>query len=341
MRKRRRRKYRSPYLDMVEISLVIVVAGSFVLPFLYFLLEGAPLSKIAREGLNILLIFSIQSMLIGGLILLSDKLSFLIKSAWLRQLLELMAVLLVSVLLLERIYLLTEKFPSPGNFKLFMGMNLLGTAFVYLFQKGLFLKQKLAERTNETQLLQKDFNQYRLQALKNQVNPHFLFNSLSVLSSLVHKNADLAEKFVIRLSEAYTYILNQKEAGHVPLAEELKFLESYFFLLQIRFENKLQLDIRVDEAEGYSIPPLILQLLLENAVKHNKMSEKMPLKLTVTQKGKQLLVENNVNKRDAKEESTGLGLENIRNRYLMVNQSEIRIDNGDEKFSITIPLIPN
>mgnify|MGYP003575612886 CR=1 FL=1 len=334
-----KRKILAPYIDMVEITLIIVVSISIIQPVLYYLMGKYFLVSMLTEIVGILIIFSLITLLTASGIFAVDKLKRFINFYWTRQIIEVALVALLCYGLLRYIYFLLVPAPEPATFKIFIGINLLGSAFIYVFQKGLFLKHKAAEKAREAELLQKNYAQYRLHALKNQVNPHFLFNSLSVLSSLVHRNADLAETFVLKLSDAYTYILNQKETDLVTLDEELKFLKSYFFLLQIRFGSKISLDINVEETKGFSIPPLILQLLLENAVKHNRMSTAQPLSITIDGDGDNLIVQNNINKREKQEESSGLGLENIRQRYLMVDNSEIEVKDDDSVFSVKIPLI--
>ncbi len=335
---KRNRSFRSAYLDIVGITLITVVVMGILLPAMYYLMTRATFSELLKEGFTIIIIFSVLSLVIAGVIVACDRIND--RHPALRTAIEILQVILSTYLFLHNIYYSIEDSPSPRTYKLFIGMNALGTVFIYVFQKGMFLKQKAAEKAHQTELLQKDFNQFRLQALKNQVNPHFLFNSLSVLSSLVHRDAGLAEQFVVRLSQAYTYILSQKEAGLVSLEEELRFLRSYFFLLQIRFENKLKLEIDIPDMEDAMVPPLILQLLLENAVKHNKMSAASPLKVTVRRQAATLIVENNVNRRDSKEESTGLGLENIRKRYGMITNVEVKITETGDRFSVMIPVLP-
>ncbi len=147
--------------------------------------------------------------------------------------------------------------------------------------------------------LEKENVQAQFAALKSQVNPHFLFNSLSILSSLVHADADLSERFIDQLSRAYRYILEQKDNERVLLKTELEFIQAYRFLLNIRFENKFDVLINVPEADQsrYSIAPLTLQLLVENAVKHNRMSAKEPLKVHIRLEGDCLVVQNNLQQR--------------------------------------------
>lgn len=183
----------------------------------------------------------------------------------------------------------------------------------------------------------------QFEALKNQVSPHFLFNSLSILSSLVHVDANLSEKFIDQLSKAYRYILEQKDNETVSLKTELDFLNAYAFLLKIRFENKFDVKICVtdQDAEKYHIAPLTLQLLIENCVKHNRMSEKEPLIVTIFIKGDYLVVINPVRPRQELEKisSTRIGLSNIKNRYHLLTKSPVKIEQGEELFQVKIPLI--
>jgi two-component system LytT family sensor kinase len=183
----------------------------------------------------------------------------------------------------------------------------------------------------------------QFEALKNQVSPHFLFNSLSILSSLVHVDANLSEKFIDRLSRAYRYILEQKDNETVSLRTELDFLESYAFLLKIRFENKFDVKIFVTEHEAkkYHIAPLTLQLLIENCVKHNRMSEKEPLIIDVSVEGNYLVVVNPARPRSETEKvgSTGIGLANIKNRYQLLTKTPIEIEQDEKLFRVKIPLL--
>ncbi len=230
--------------------------------------------------------------------------------------------------------------PNLWTFRRYIGLYFIATVFVYAFLSGLNVYQLARQKAEQAEKLQKEYAQVRLQALKSQVNPHFLFNSLSVLSSLVHVDAELSEKFIIHLSKAYRYILDQKELELVSLEDELQFLDAYFFLLQIRFDKKVQLHKKIDtHLKEYKLPPLTLQLLVENAVKHNKMSISEPLVIEVKAEGDRLNVSNNVSLREQHEASTGIGLENIKKRYAMVTDKKVTIEKNEQLFSVTIPLI--
>ena len=213
--------------------------------------------------------------------------------------------------------------------------------FYFLISKrsNLYLQQLLVQ----TEKMEKENALARFSALKNQVSPHFLFNSLSILSSLVHVDPSLSEKFIDQLSKSYRYILEQKDKDSVSMKTELDFIRSYAFLLKIRFEEKfdLQVQINEDEASIYSIAPLTLQLLVENAVKHNKMSKALPLVVTIKKQGNFLLVENPIQKLENQpiSHSTGIGLSNIVNRYRLLTETAVEISQQDQVFRVKIPLL--
>ncbi len=210
------------------------------------------------------------------------------------------------------------------------------------------LEQKVEERTHaltEANTLlfkvQKENLQTRFDVLKQQVNPHFLFNSLNVLTSLIKLEPDLAEKFTEQLAKVYRYVLENKDNELVALATELDFLESYVFLLNIRFLDKLKVNINVPEdLKNAEVIPLAVQLLIENAIKHNSMSKKSPLVIDIfIDKKCNLNVINNLQEREARITSTGIGLKNIENRYKLLNNSEPEFLKTENQFIARIPLI--
>jgi tetratricopeptide (TPR) repeat protein len=204
------------------------------------------------------------------------------------------------------------------------------------FQKYSKMFQNKAEGLEKQQLL----NEIAL--LKTQVNPHFLFNSLSILSSLVRVNADLSEQFIDQLSRSYRYILEQKEESLVSLRTELEFIQSYVFLLKIRFEKKFDLHFNLpdDVLEKYKIAPLTLQLLVENAVKHNRMSVREPLIVDVSLGDNEtLIVKNRLQLRPTPAASTGLGLQNIINRYALLTDRPVWAGESEDAFVVKLPLL--
>lgn len=202
--------------------------------------------------------------------------------------------------------------------------------------------KRLGEVEVKAERLEKASAQAQFAALKNQVSPHFLFNSLSILSSLVQVDADLSEKFIDQLSRAYRYILEQKDNELVSLKTELEFIQSYVFLLKIRFEDKFNVAINVPEAlwTQYKIAPLTLQLLVENAVKHNRMSSDRPLHVQIRAEKDDLVVENVLQPREQTDtNSTGVGLQNIVDRYALLTPRPVTIGPDEGMFVVKIPLL--
>lgn len=180
----------------------------------------------------------------------------------------------------------------------------------------------------------------QLHSLKTQVNPHFLFNSLNSLSSLIQSNPTQAVTFVHKLSGVYRYLLQSNEQNLTSLREELNFLRSYLHLLHTRFGPALQYNIDVDvSVEHYLIPPITLQLLVENAVKHNIVSADQPLYIEVYNEGDQLLVKNNLQKRKTPVASHQVGLRNIFAKYQLLTNATVEIQETESAFVVALPLI--
>ncbi len=179
----------------------------------------------------------------------------------------------------------------------------------------------------------------QLKALKSQLSPHFLFNSLNIISSLVYKDKKLAENFIRRLAKMYDYTLQSYHSKLIFLNEELDFAKSYLYLLQTRFENKFTCSIAIsDDLLSTKIPPLTLQMLIENAVKHNQIDGKELLKISITSDEKHIIVHNNLTKNLHKISSFNIGLKNINSRYLLLCNKGIVITNG-QSFTVKIPII--
>jgi len=181
----------------------------------------------------------------------------------------------------------------------------------------------------------------QLQSLKNQISPHFLFNNLSVLTSLVYKNQDKAVEFINELSKVYRYVLDNNNAELVSLKEEIDFLEHYIFLLKIRFDKSISFEISIEEnvKENY-ILPLCLQMLVENTIQHNVASQANPLKVSIYTEKNSLIVENPIQPRSDFKESSKTGLTNIQSRYSFFSDEKIEILNNDKNFKVILPLIP-
>jgi two-component system, LytTR family, sensor kinase len=189
--------------------------------------------------------------------------------------------------------------------------------------------------------LEKENVMARYKSLKDQIEPHFLFNSLSVLSSLIHTNADLASEFVIRLSKTLRYIIESNKTILVPLREEMKVVEDYFFLLKTRFNESISLtvDIENDQYSEVFVPPVALQSLLENAINHNKFSVDQPLSITISAVNNFIEVRNSLNKKNIIHDSTGVGLNNIRQRYELIAGKKIIVEETEKEFIVKLPFL--
>ncbi|QRR04082.1 histidine kinase [Dyadobacter sandarakinus] len=183
--------------------------------------------------------------------------------------------------------------------------------------------------------------QGQLQSLKSQVNPHFLFNSLNTLSALITDEPERAEQFVDEMAKVYRYLLQTNQNELTTVATEVRFVQSYFHLLRTRHDTGVELTIDIAEADLHrSIPPLTLQLLLENAVKHNAILEQTPLHVTIRSIGDDRLeVKNNVLEKSTPVKSTRLGLANIMAKYKLLSDRRPVIEAGTESFTVTLPLI--
>jgi sensor histidine kinase YesM len=179
---------------------------------------------------------------------------------------------------------------------------------------------------------------YQSETLKNQVNPHFLFNSLNTLSSLIPTNPERAELFTQKLSVIYRYILENRDAETVPLSQEIGFVSDYYFLQKIRDEEKIELTINIQNPE-YRILPVSLQLLVENAFKHNAATRESPLFVSITQKNSWIEVRNNLQPRKQLKPSTGLGLKNLSERIRLQSGKTLIIEKNDQEFIVRMPLI--
>lgn len=204
----------------------------------------------------------------------------------------------------------------------------------------LLIEAERKEKENEKQQKENILSQFEI--LKNQVNPHFLFNCLNSLASLVHDEPDTAEEFIEKLSEVYRYLLEHTGEELVSVQHEMNFIKDYFFLQKIRFGDSLQLHI--DPALhklDFMIPQLSLQLLIENAIKHNEASRKKPLIIELfVDDCKYLVVKNNYQKRKDVIKSTGIGLSNLQERYRFISDKGPLFSLEDSKYIAKIPLIP-
>jgi hypothetical protein len=219
---------------------------------------------------------------------------------------------------------------------------LFSTIMVIAVYESIYFMNQLRQSVEETEQLKRESISAELNALKTQVNPHFLFNNLNTLASLIPEDPKLAVDFVQQLSKVYRHILEVKDEQAILLKDELDVMKAYVFLLQTRFGNNLEVTIDVPkEKMNKKVVPLSLQILMENAIKHNIVSSDKPLRIDVVAANGKLVVSNNLQKKNQVYESTGIGLENIRNRYKLFGNGQVEVKENGSSFTVSIPLLEN
>jgi two-component system LytT family sensor kinase len=221
---------------------------------------------------------------------------------------------------------------------------LIGLSINLLFDtlwEVLYLLEKYRESLQEKALLEKMSIEHEFENLKGQINPHFLFNCFNTLSSLIEENKTEAEHFLDELSKVYRYLLRNNESGISTVEKEIRFIQSYFELLRTRYGEGLQLNMDIDlRYYPYQLPSLSLQLLVENAVKHNIVSRQQPLIMEIfTTAGNKLVVNNNLQRKSPGMPSTRIGLSNIQGKYRLLQQEGFQIVEGEKNFMVVLPLI--
>lgn len=225
---------------------------------------------------------------------------------------------------------------TPSNYitsSIFTFIVLIIIHFIFLYkwyQENKVKEQKIIAGTASA----------KYESLKNQIDPHFLFNSLNVLSSLIEENPENAQKFTTSLSKVYRYVLEQKDKDLVSVEEELAFAKTYMNLLKMRFENSLTYELPAEQLNPEAkVVPLSLQLLLENTVKHNVVSEQKPLHIKIYIENDYLVIENNFQKKEVLQNRQGVGLQNIINRYAIISKRKVQIEQTQNVFKVKLPLL--
>lgn len=303
---------------------------------------------------NILLFSSL--ILIGSMVLLSPMQIYIANFMRKRQTSErklvlrlLLAALLhlpVTAIIISAVFFLYSSVPMFGyqfsktdyGWAIFAGAvcDIIGIAMT----EGIYSYHQWKETKLEAEQLSKEKLQTQLNGLLQQINPHFLFNSLNALSALINENPKDAQKYLSDLSKVYRYLLRTNENELTTLASELNFIDSYFHLLQTRFGKGVTLIKNIQPQDNnLLLPPLTLQLLVENAVKHNTVGKNKPLHIEIISSGDFLIVKNNLQKKSIRVESSKVGLSNIAEKYRLINKSEIEIKEDADSFTVKVPLI--
>src|SRR4030095_753385 len=211
---------------------------------------------------------------------------------------------------------------------------------VHVYETVFLVKEAESEKIKKEQL-ERAKAEAELEALKNQIDPHFIFNSLNTLSHLIENDAEKAKLFNESLADVYRYILQNKSRDLVLLREEINFLHDYFSLLKIRFEKAVQMNVFLGEQlqNEYLIPPISLQTLIENAIKHNEFSDATPLIIIIKLNNNELMVRNEVKRKTLRRASSKIGLSNLNERYKLITDKEIVIEQNDKDFVVSLPVL--
>ena len=231
---------------------------------------------------------------------------------------------------------MTDKIINYNNAALFCSLT------VVAIYESIYFINELRKSVEEKEMLKRESLKAQINALKTQVNPHFLFNNLNTLSAIIPDHPQQAVDFVQQLSKVYRHILEVKDEQSILVKEELDVLKAYAFLLKTRFGNNINIDIDVPEDKLQNkIVPLSLQILMENAIKHNIVSADKPLYVKVFVESGNLVVSNNLQVKNQVNESTGIGLDNISNRYKLLGDKQVKVLENESSFTVSIPLIQN
>ena len=224
--------------------------------------------------------------------------------------------------------------------KLLLAFGFRVNLFLHCINAIVFYMDKLKQAQLEAVQLKKISVEAQFEALRSQINPHFMFNCFNVLSTLVYKDADASAKFIAQISNVYRYLLHSLERKVVLLQDELSFVESYLYLLQIRYSDNLIVVKKIDANPGqFYVAPASLQMLIENAIKHNVISKSNPLMISLYTYNGSIVVSNNLQEKQVKEESTKRGLQNIISRYRLLSDEVVKIDKTALEFRVQIPLL--
>ncbi|MGG5209341.1 2TM domain-containing protein [Chryseobacterium sp. MIQD13] len=220
-----------------------------------------------------------------------------------------------------------------------INIALLISAFLHAKSFMEELKKTSRKEVVEQKLIAKSANA-QFESLKNQLDPHFLFNSLNVLSSLIDENPNQAQKFTASMSKIYRYVLEQKDKELVTVEDEIEFAKTYCELLKTRFEDSVDFvfDVKKEDYKRYVVP-LSLQLLLENCIKHNFATSSKPLVIKIFSDNDTLCIENNLQAREQMKESAGIGLANIVQRYALLTKKNVFIEKSEDYFKVKVPIL--
>ena len=259
---------------------------------------------------------------------------------------QLLSGILYSLLIINVAYfafklLLTEDPPVTSQIIVMNVWGIVLTIPAYSISFGLHFLNQWQNSRIEVERYQKETTISQLTSLKNHLDPHFLFNNLNILSSLIDKDRELSQEFLVRFAEVYRTLLLNKGEDLVTLEEELAFIQSYIFLIETRFEKNILFDINISpEAYCLMVPPLTVQMVIENAIKHNSITQSRPLQIQITSNGSRLHIANSLfEKPEELKSKSGTGLKNIKARFKYFSEEELVIQKSEDEFRVSIPML--
>jgi two-component system, LytTR family, sensor kinase len=330
------------------------ILGSIFIPpmiGILIILLSYPKDLFSRDVLMYALIYSyslgLPFILVDELILqfLDKKISWLhnpLKRFTINALLE---VGLVLILILMVHYFFLYKVRGAGMNEIYektLNAVIYGIFFIVgsiVVKNTVFFFRNWKQAAVNEEKLKREILTVEFEALKSQVNPHFLFNNLTALTSLVYKDQDKAARFINQLAEVYRYILEFGKEEIVSLATEKKLLNNFVYLYGIRYEDGLKINVNIPDEENRYIIPMALQILLENAIKHNMLSPENPLKVEIRLEGEYISVWNNLQPKTVLQPSNKLGLKNIQSRYKYLTEKEVFIERTETYFLVKISVL--
>jgi len=234
-----------------------------------------------------------------------------------------------------------ENYSSNGPIVNTTLVIIIAACFITNIYEIIFLNQEREDSQSRVEQLKIAKAQAELEALKNQIDPHFIFNSLNTLSFLITRDPQNARLYNDTLAKVYRYILSNKEKDLVLLREEIEFISNYFYLLKIRFADAVTMVIEITDlsSEEFLIPPISMQALVENAIKHNEFNDKMPLTINISISSNYAVVRNIINARNYAAPTSKIGLGNLDNRYKLITKRNIIIENNFKSFTVKLPII--
>jgi len=327
-------KIRTRYIFILLLSLYSFLnikfsEGDSLLPF--------PINDLAFIGIILVLIFMIWegNRLLQKTINPGKKIS---QSLLLHFGMSILLVGLLSALSSFVVSLSFDGFASFLGFKQTLAFVFRINLFLHCINAIMTYSSELSASKLEAEQIKSEHIEAKYDSLRKQINPHFLFNSFNILSAIIENDPTLAVKYVDQLTKMYRYILKVENLKQTTLSEEIAFIKSYIFLLKMRFTDNLIFNLKVDDESGH-IPPITLQLLVENAIKHNEVSRSFPLHLDIYRENDTLIIANNKNPKENKLESSNVGLSNIQNRYQLLARTSIEIVDTEDNFSVSVPVL--